>query len=71
MNKVQRLEDTLSRIEGGRPSSLDLAWCADTVSWLWKWRKISREKMENFADRITKQFEMERNAHANRSQKMV
>jgi hypothetical protein len=65
MTKVERLEDTLSRIEDGRPSQLDLSWCASTVGWLWKWRKISKEQMETFTSRITEQFEMERRYKCN------
>ena len=60
MTKVERLEDILSRIEDGRNAPLDLSWCASTVGWLWKWRKISREQMEDFTTRITTQFDMMR-----------
>ena len=30
-----------------------ISWCSDTVTWLWKWRKISLEEMESICDRIT------------------
>lgn len=35
----------------------DIDWASDKVDWAWKWRKITREQMEDLATRITKIYE--------------
>jgi hypothetical protein len=35
----------------------NIDWAADRVVWCWKWRKISKEQMEELADRITAIFD--------------
>ena len=32
-------------------------WVASRIDWCWKWRKITKEQMEELADRATKIFE--------------
>lgn len=34
----------------------DMSWVANRIDWCWKWRKITREQMEELADRATKIF---------------
>ena len=46
------LLETLDRLEQGKyTSGLDIHWCCDTISWLWKWRKITEEEMNLLCDR--------------------
>ena len=32
-------------------------WVANRIDWCWKWRKITKEQMEELAERATKIFE--------------
>lgn len=31
----------------------NIEWAANRVDWAWKWKKITKEQMEELADRIT------------------
>ena len=55
--EYERIKTRLDDIERGRASKQMLHWCADRVDWAWKWRKISREEMEELANCVTKGFE--------------
>ena len=37
----------------------DIDWAANRIDWAWKWRKITKEQMEELADRATKIYESE------------
>lgn len=44
---------TLDRLERGMyTSGLDIHWVSDSISWLWKWKKITKEEMESLCDRV-------------------
>lgn len=44
---------TLDKLERGQyTGSLDIHWVADSITWLWKWKKITREEMEALCDRV-------------------
>ena len=56
-NKLYRyhlLIDTIEKYENFKyvPSNLNFGWCCDTITWLWKWKKISEEEMESLCDRM-------------------
>ena len=56
-NKLYRyhlLIDTIEKYENFKyvPSNLGFSWCCDTITWLWKWKKISEEEMESLCDRM-------------------
>lgn len=56
-NKLYRyhlLIDTIEKYENSKyvPSNLGFSWCCDTITWLWKWGKISEEEMESLCDRM-------------------
>lgn len=34
-----------------------ISWICDRIDWCWKWKKITREEMEELADRICKVME--------------
>lgn len=35
----------------------DIYWVCDRIDWAWKWRKITREQMEELADRAVAYME--------------
>ena len=51
-NRHKTLLNALDALEQGRYCGLNIQWCGDTTSWLWKWRKISKEEMEELCDRV-------------------
>lgn len=52
MYRYKLLIDTIERLEQRKHTSLDTLWCANTITWLWKWRKITKREMESLCDRI-------------------
>ena len=56
-SEYMRINNMLKDVEKGRLPIDYLDWCAHRVDWAWKWRKISREEMEELANRVTKGFE--------------
>ena len=52
-NRHKLLLKTLDKLERGLyTGGLDSYWCSETISWLWKWRKISKEEMHILCDRV-------------------
>lgn len=52
------INKVVSEYEDGKPwHTRDINWATDRVAWCWKWRKITKEQMEELADRITAIFE--------------
>ena len=47
------LIDTIERLEHGKyTGGLDYGWCCDSITWLWKWKKITKEEMESLCNRM-------------------
>lgn len=47
------LLDTLDKLERNKyTGGLDTGWCSNTICWLWKWRKITKEEMESLCNRV-------------------
>lgn len=42
----------LRRLEEGKTPSRTILWIVDRISWCWKWRKITKEQMEELAERV-------------------
>ena len=56
-NYYAEINEVVSEYENGKPwHTKDISWAADRVDWCWKWRKITKEQMEELADRITTIF---------------
>lgn len=36
----------------------NINWAADRICWCWKWKKITKEQMEELADRVTAIFDV-------------
>ena len=49
----------LSYEEGKSWHDKPMDWIVNRIDWAWKWRKITKEQMEEFADRAIKIFEWE------------
>ena len=53
INKVLTDYETKGR------SDKNMDWAANRIDWCWKWKKITKEQMEELADRATKIFKGE------------
>lgn len=57
MPKIQRnyyneIDQALKVLESYHPyPTKDIYWVCDRIEWAWKWRKITKEQMEELADR--------------------
>ena len=61
MNKFElQIENAIQSYENYKPyHQHTIEWICNRIDWCWKWRKISEEKMHEFADRIIKVMESE------------
>lgn len=53
MYRYKLLVRTLDNLEKGMYTEVDIHWCCDTIGWLWKWKKITREEMNVLCKRAT------------------
>lgn len=61
-NYYDEIDKVISEYENGKSwHTRDINWAADRVDWCWKWRKITKEQMEELANRITVIFKGESN----------
>ena len=45
--------DILDALESGRyTGNLDIYWCGNSISWLWKWKKITAEEKDILCERV-------------------
>ena len=51
MYRYKLLIQTLDRLERGMWTQVDIHWCCDTITWLWKWKKITEEEKDILCDR--------------------
>lgn len=58
--RYELLIETIERLEQGKYTGLDVHWCCDSISWLWKWRKITEEQKDSLCDRMIAIMESER-----------
>ena len=61
MNKFyNEIDKALFSYENYRPyHPRKIEWISDRISWCWKWRKITKEQMEELCDRVIKILEGE------------
>ena len=57
MTAYEKINRWLKQHEGYKYTERSLDSIADYIDWAWKWRKISREQMEETTDRICNLFE--------------
>ena len=55
---VYKWELGLTSYEDRKPyHTKNMDWVANRIAWAWKWRKITKEEMEELADRATAIFD--------------
>ena len=52
MTVYQKIDKALKQHENHKYAERSLDSIADYINWAWKWRKITKEEMENAADRV-------------------
>lgn len=58
MNHYQKIDKALKSYEEYKPyHQYSMEWIADRINWCWKWKKITKEEMEELAVRATAIFE--------------
>ena len=59
MNKFySEIDKALQSYENYKPyHTHNIEWISNRISWCWKWRKITREQMEELCDRVIKVLE--------------
>ena len=56
-NYYAEIDKVISEYENNKSwHDKTLDWAANRVDWCWKWRKITKEQMEELADRVTAIF---------------
>lgn len=45
--KIQKIEDTLTKMEQGKYTGLSIDYITDQIDWLWKFRYINEEILDN------------------------
>ena len=57
-NYYEEINKVLKSYEDGKPYyTKNMDWAANRIAWAWKWRKITKEEMEELADRATAIFD--------------
>lgn len=58
MNKFyEEINEVLKSYEEFKPyHTKNLSWATDRICWAWKWKKISKEEMEELAQRAENIF---------------
>lgn len=60
MKFYNEIDAILRSYEEGKPfHGKGLDWAADRICWAWKFRKITKEQMEELSDRATLLFDSE------------
>ena len=59
MNKYySEIDKALQSYENYKPyHTHNIEWISNRISWCWKWRKITKEQMEELCDRVIKILE--------------
>ena len=57
-NYYEEINKVLKSYEDGKPyHTKNMEWAANRIDWAWKWRKITREEMEELTDRAIAIFD--------------
>lgn len=59
MTVYEKIDHVLRQHEKHGYAERSLDSIVDYINWAWKWRKITREQMENAADRICALYDAE------------
>lgn len=58
--KLNRIQRSLDAIESGRYAEFSASYCADYLSWCFRYHKEYRERILPMVDLLTKYFESQR-----------
>lgn len=57
-NYYKEINDVLVEYESYKPwHTKNIDWVCNRIDWCWKWKKITREQMEELASRVTTIFD--------------
>lgn len=57
-NYYEEINKVLKEYEEYKPYHIrNIDWACNRIAWAWKWRKITKEQMEELADRATAIFD--------------
>ena len=57
-NYYEEIDKVLKEYENYKPyHTRNIDWACNRIDWCWKWKKITKEEMEELADRATAIFE--------------
>ena len=59
MTPYEKIDRVLKQHENHKYAERSLDSIADYIDWAWKWRKITREEMEEVVDRICRLYDVE------------
>ena len=59
MTTYEKIDHWITQHENFKYCERTLDSVADYVAWAWKWKKITREQMENAADRVCALYDRE------------
>lgn len=48
--KVEKIENSLNRMEQGLYTDVSISWITDQIAWLWKFHHISHDDMVKLTD---------------------
>lgn len=51
MKRYKLLLETLDALERRKYTGLDIHWCCDTITWLWRFRRITKEEKDLLCSR--------------------
>lgn len=57
--EYEKINEALERLENYKHPIHSAEWCSNRISWAWKFRKITREQMEELANRMTEYFKQD------------
>lgn len=53
ITEAEKIEKAIQEYEKFRPfPQYTTEWICNRIDWAWKWKKITKEQMEDFADRM-------------------
>lgn len=55
--KIQKIEDSLDRLESGRYCDVSMSWVCDQIAWLARFKYLQGESLNKLADKATELLE--------------
>lgn len=57
--KYRLLLETIEAMECNKPTLVDIHWCSNEITWLWKWKWITEEELSSLCQRMINIMEMQ------------